>query len=78
MSDQWLDRLARWEEHGGIWRTKSLNQVGAVVELLTCHGEPVDELRSGDPELLGYLSARPTSEDPEHRPAGLDGGPRTP
>ncbi len=65
MSDPWLGRLERWEEHGAIWRTKSLSEDAAVVELLTCHGEPVDELRSSDPKVLGYLSVRPTSEDPE-------------
>ena len=36
-----------------------------VVELCTCHGEPVDELRSEDPELLRYLADRPTSEQAE-------------
>ena len=65
MTDPWLDKLKRWEEHGAIWRTKSLSEETAVVALLTCHGEPVDELRSSDPKLLEYLSARPSSEDPE-------------
>ena len=65
MSDHWLARLTRWEEHGASWRAKCLSEEAAVVELLTCHGEPVDELRSGDPKLLEYLAARPTSEDPE-------------
>ena len=55
--------LERWAEHGGIWRTKSLAADGAVVELLTCYGEPVEELRSSDPELLRLLADQPSSED---------------
>ncbi|MFN8163390.1 MAG: hypothetical protein U0R26_06075 [Solirubrobacterales bacterium] len=57
-----LIRLRRWEEHGAIWRTKSLAEGEAVIELCTCYGEPVDELRSSDPELLRYLSRRRSSE----------------
>ncbi|MEZ5075938.1 MAG: hypothetical protein R2725_00675 [Solirubrobacterales bacterium] len=60
-----LEKLVRWEEHGAIWRTKSLREDGAVVELLTCYGEPVDELQSEDQELLRYLAKRPSSESPE-------------
>jgi hypothetical protein len=55
--------LERWAEHGGVWRTKSLGAGEAVVELLTCYGEPVDELRSSDPELLRFLAENPSSED---------------
>jgi hypothetical protein len=42
----------------------SLGPGGAVVELCSCHGEAVDELRSDDPELLRYLAERPNSEHP--------------
>jgi len=56
--------LERWADHGGIWRTKSLGADEAVVELLTCYGEPVDELRSGDPALLRFLADRPRSDEP--------------
>jgi hypothetical protein len=55
--------LERWAQHGGIWRTKSLGAGEAVVELLTCHGEPVDELRSSDPELLRLLAEQPRSDE---------------
>lgn len=65
MTESPLNKLRRWEDHGAIWRTKSLGDHGAVVELLTCHGEPVDEMRSDDPELLRYLARRATSEAPE-------------
>lgn len=64
MSATPLETLERWELHGAVWRTTSLGQRGAVVALLTCHGELVDEVRSDDPELLRYLAGRPTSEDP--------------
>ncbi|HVY78937.1 MAG TPA: hypothetical protein VG898_10565 [Solirubrobacterales bacterium] len=63
MSESPLHTLERWELNGAIWRTRSLNDEEAVVTLLTCHGEPVDELRSADPALLRYLADRPTSED---------------
>ena len=56
--------LTRWEDHGAIWRLARIDLTGAVVELCTCHGEPVDELRSNDPALLAYLARRPRS-DPE-------------
>jgi hypothetical protein len=37
-----------------------------VVELFTCDGELVEELRSDDPELLRYLADRPRSDpDPD-------------
>ena len=54
--------LERWEEHGAVWRTRSLSETEAVVDLLTCHGEPVDVLRSGDPALLSYLARRSRSD----------------
>jgi hypothetical protein len=56
--------LERWAEHGGIWRAKSLEGTEAVVELLTCYGEPVDELRSSDPALLRLLAEQPRSDEP--------------
>ena len=56
--------LRRWADHGGIWRAKSLGGSEAVVELLTCYGEPVDELRSNDPALLRLLAEQPRSDEP--------------
>jgi hypothetical protein len=64
MAESPLQTLERWELNGAIWRTKSLTSEEATVALLTCYGEPVDELRSADPELLSYLADRPSSEDP--------------
>lgn len=59
-----LRTLARWEDSGALWRTRSLRDEEAVVELCTCHGEVVEVLRSGDAALLRYLAARPSSEAP--------------
>jgi hypothetical protein len=64
MPESPLQTLERWELNGAIWRTKSLSDEGAIVALLTCYGEPVDELHSADTELLRYLADRPSSEDP--------------
>jgi hypothetical protein len=61
MAESPLITLSRWEEFGAIWRTKSITEEEAVVELCSCHGEPVDELRSTEPELLTYLRSRPDS-----------------
>jgi hypothetical protein len=47
--------LTRWTEHGAQWRQLELRDDHAVVELLTCYGEPVDRLESDDPELIEYL-----------------------
>jgi hypothetical protein len=50
--------LARWEENGATWNVVILTDKLAVVELCTCHGEPVDRIRSSDPALLRYLAGR--------------------
>jgi hypothetical protein len=52
-----LEVLERWEAHGATWRVLTLTGTLAVVELRTCHGTPVDELRSSDPALIRFLSA---------------------
>jgi hypothetical protein len=53
-----LDVLRRWEEHGGEWRVVSVGPDGAVVDLTTCHGEPMERLDTDDPELLRFLRER--------------------
>jgi hypothetical protein len=63
MSTSSIAVLERWAQHGGVWRTKSLDDHEAVVDLLTCHGEPVDQVRSTDPELLRFLARRSRSDD---------------
>jgi len=64
MAESPLITLARWEDSGALWRTRSLREDEALVELCTCYGEPVEVLRSADPELLRYLAERPSSEQP--------------
>ncbi len=64
MPERPVDTLRRWEDHGAVWRTRRLTETEAVVDLCTCTGEPVDELRSSDPALLRLLRERPRS-DPE-------------
>lgn len=62
MAESPIVTLTRWEEHGAIWRALSVTQTEAIVELFTCSGESVDELRSSDPALLRYLADRPRSD----------------
>ncbi len=58
-----LEKLHRWERHGGLWRLRRLGPDEALVDLCTCHGEVVEQVRGGDAELLTYLRGRPSSED---------------
>jgi hypothetical protein len=58
-----LTLLDRWEQHGALWRVKTLAGNRAVVELCTCYGEPVEELVFDDPAVARYLAARSSSSD---------------
>ena len=60
LSESAVATLERWEAHGATWRTLTLTDKLAVVELCTCHGEPVDQIRSSDPTFLRYLVERST------------------
>jgi len=51
--------LERWIEHGAHYSVLELSRDRAVVELRTCHGEPVDRLESSDPRLVRYLEDMP-------------------
>jgi hypothetical protein len=62
MSEPPIATLTRWEEHGAVWRTTRLTETEAVVDLCTCAGELVEQLRSSDPALLRYLARRPRSD----------------
>ena len=55
--------LLRWEEAGAHWRLAWRTEDEVAVQLMSCLGEPVDELRSADPELRAYLERRPSSEE---------------
>ncbi len=47
--------LERWVAHGASWRALELSDERAIVELCTCHGEPVDTLQSSAPELIEFV-----------------------
>jgi hypothetical protein len=55
--------LERWELGGAVWRAVHVSDAKAIVDLCTCHGEPVDRIESSDPDLIRLLRERPTSED---------------
>ena len=57
-ADEVIATLERWEAHGARWRIQILTEKLTIVELCTCHGEAVDEIRSNDPALLHYLWQR--------------------
>jgi hypothetical protein len=50
--------LERWVDSGADYAVLHLSDEGALVELRTCLGEPVDRLESADPRLLAYLRSR--------------------
>jgi hypothetical protein len=52
-----IEDLERWVQHGAIWRTVEVSDRRAVVELCTCHGEPVDMAQSDEPELIEFVRA---------------------
>jgi hypothetical protein len=58
MADDPVEVLRRWEDSGAVWRLVVLGDDRAVVDLCTCHGEPVDRLESSDPALLRFLADR--------------------
>jgi hypothetical protein len=57
-----LEVLERWEAHGGSWRVLTLTDSLAVLELCTCYGSPVEQLRSTDTQLIRFLSTAGCSE----------------
>jgi hypothetical protein len=59
LSDDPVSVLERWVDFGAYYRVVELSSERAVVELRTCHGEPVDWLESGDPRLIEYLRQQP-------------------
>jgi hypothetical protein len=58
MSDSAVEVLERWEQCGGTWKVRSLSLDAAEIELCTCYGEPVDELRSTEPVFLAHILDR--------------------
>ena len=49
--------LERWQENGATWRALEITDDGAVVELCTCTGEPVDVLAGTGEEFVGFVRA---------------------
>lgn len=64
MGEATVEMLERWERSGAIWRVRTITASEAVVDLCTCFGEPVEVLRARQPEVLRYLAAHPSSDDP--------------
>lgn len=65
MADLRLEELERWREHGAGWRVVHQSEGLAVVDLLTCYGEPVERRRSELPEVIAFLAEHPSHEAPE-------------
>jgi hypothetical protein len=63
MPESPIEILLRWELHGAVWRARSVTETEAVVDLCTCTGEPVDQLRLSDPSVLRYLAHRRRSDE---------------
>ena len=63
MSEPDVETLDRWEAGGAVWRLSGRSEGAAVVDLLSCTGELMGQLRSSDPALLAYVDSRPSSED---------------
>ncbi|GAC1316653.1 MAG: hypothetical protein NVSMB25_02760 [Thermoleophilaceae bacterium] len=49
--------LERWRDHGADWRVVTLRDDHAVIELLTCIGDPVERFESDDPDLIRWVRA---------------------
>jgi hypothetical protein len=50
--------LERWTANGAVYKVLELTDDHAVVQMCTCHGEPVDLLESEDRKLIEYLRTR--------------------
>jgi hypothetical protein len=50
--------IERWEHHGATWRAVHVSDAKAIVDLCTCHGEPVERIESDDPALIRMLRER--------------------
>jgi hypothetical protein len=62
-----IEALERWEGSGAQWRVVDISEERVVVDLCTCTGEPVDQLRSEDPEMIRHLrTARAGQGDAPH------------
>jgi hypothetical protein len=55
-----IAELEDWTLHGATWRPLELSDARAVIELCTCHGEPVDVVESDDPEVIRFVRSSPS------------------
>ncbi|GAB2619568.1 hypothetical protein [Pseudactinotalea suaedae] len=60
-----LAALVRWEFSGGTWAILRHSPAGELtISLRTCTaGEEVEQLTTGDPEVLTYVDDRARSDD---------------
>ena len=49
------DTIQRWTDSGADYRVVHLSDDAAIVDLCTCHGEPMERLVSSDRRLIEYL-----------------------
>jgi hypothetical protein len=63
MSEPAVETLDRWEAGGAVWRLVARTEEEAVVDLLSCTGELMGQVRSSDPALLAYVDRRRSSEE---------------
>jgi hypothetical protein len=54
-----ISSLEEWVRAGAGWRLVDISQEHAVVDLLTCTGEPVERVESADAEVITYLRTAP-------------------
>jgi hypothetical protein len=65
-STSWVSvgELERWEDHGALWRTVTVTDELAVIDLCSCSGEPMERVQSETPELIEFVrSHRAGRED---------------
>jgi hypothetical protein len=62
-----IDVLERWEANGAFWKTVHVSEGLAIVDLCTCHGEPVDRLETDDAASIAYVRGRLEDESPGGR-----------
>ena len=58
-----IEVLERWQSFGATWRVVARAEGSVTVSLCRCDGgEEVQRLTSTNPELLGWLAGRTSSE----------------
>ncbi len=59
-----IEVLERWQSFGATWRVVARAEGSVTVSLCRCDGgEEVQWLTSSNPELLGWLAGRTSSEE---------------